>query len=109
MGSEQRLTLPENIVCAEVKKIFGFRFFPDHSIDTGLLATYQVAGPAFCAFQCTAHDKCLSYNYEHESSGELHNCELLDRTKNEAMLNSRVGYTHYETGQVCINTMDYNT
>ena len=69
-------------------------------MDTGLLATHEVQSPALCAFECVANDKCLSYNYEHESSSGLHSCELVDRTKNEALLTARVGYTHYETVQV---------
>ena len=70
-------------------------------MDTGLLETQQVKSLTLCAFKCVAHDKCLSYNYEHESSSELHSCELLDRTKNEVTVTARAGYSHYETVQVC--------
>ena len=72
----------------------------------GLIETVQTQSQIWCAFQCIANEKCLSYNYQHDSSSELHDCELLDRTKNEALLTARSGYSHYETAQVCnsINT-----
>jgi hypothetical protein len=70
-------------------------------MDTGLLETQQVKSLTLCAFKCVAHEKCLSYNYEHESSSELHSCELVDRTKNEVTVTARAGYSHYETVQVC--------
>ena len=71
-------------------------------MDVGLLETHEVRSSTMCAFECVANDKCLSYNYQHDSNSEWHSCELLDRTKKEALLTARAGYTHYETVTVRI-------
>ena len=45
------------------------------------------------------HEQCKSYNYEHETAGSTHSCELLDQVKSEIPSDfvSRSGFTHYES------------
>lgn len=45
------------------------------------------------------NELCKSYNYEYESSGSTHTCELLDKIKTDtpASYISRPGFTHYES------------
>lgn len=67
------------------------------SLSGSILATHQVSSAFHCAMECMEHSRCKSYNYQHQTSTQSHQCELLDKTKATGTFNPRSGYTHYET------------